>query len=94
MTYRPLPADQRKAGRSPILDAFQDDFRAAAANLAANVFDIMRLDELRAKTAASPYPRLRRLLDALGDAESIADGNGYRFRDPRTGRELRLADIP
>lgn len=79
---------------SELLDALQNDFREAAANLAANVFDILRLDALRAKTATSPYPRLRQLLDALGDAETIADGNGYQFRDPHIGWDLHLADIP
>jgi UbiD family decarboxylase len=31
---------------------------------------------------------------ALDGTTTVADAHGYRFADPATGRELRLADIP
>ena len=69
-------------------------YRKAGANLAANVFAMLRLDDFRARTAESPYPRLRNLLAALKDAEIVADGRGFRFADPVTGKEIWLADVP
>jgi hypothetical protein len=92
--YLPLPAPYRDAWQSPILDQREDEYREAGANLAANVFDIMRGEGFRDRTARSPYPRLRALLTALDGMTAVADQRGYRFSDPRTGRELRLADIP
>jgi hypothetical protein len=94
VTYRPVPAHQRDAWKSPVVAAHDAGYRTAGANLAANVFDLLRSEFYRDGTAASPYPRLRRLLAELEHAESIADGQGYRFVHPRTGAEVRLADIP
>ncbi|MEU7893392.1 hypothetical protein AB0B45_11040 [Nonomuraea sp. NPDC049152] len=42
---------------------------------------------------ASPHPRLRRLVQALDGAKTVADGDGYRFRLPDSGQEGRLADF-
>jgi hypothetical protein len=92
--YVPLPAPWRDAWKTPVLDRLAPEYREAGANLAANTFDIMRTEAFRDRTAQSPYPRLRTLLSALDGMTAVADEHGYRFADPRTGRELRLADIP
>jgi hypothetical protein len=92
--YVPLPAPYHDAWQSPVLTQRADEYREAGANLAANVFDIMRREGFRDRTAHSPYPRLRALLTALDGTTTVADRRGYRFVDPATGRELRLADIP
>ena len=93
--YVPLPSPYRDAWRqSPLLEQRDDEYRETAANLAANAFDIMRGEGFRERTAESPYPRLRTLLAALDGMTTVADSRGYRFADPATGREVRLADIP
>jgi len=91
--YVPLPAPGRDAWRSPVIDRRAGEYRAAGANLAAHVVDLMRMPAFRDQAARSPYPRLRRLLDALEGMTALVDRCGYRFADPATGRELRLADI-
>lgn len=92
--YVPLPAPYRNAWQGPVLAQRADEYREAGANLAANVFDIMRGEGFRDRTVHSPYPRLRALLTALDGTTTVADQRGYRFADPVTGKELRLADIP
>ena len=92
--YVPLPAPYRDAWQSPVLAQRADKFREVGANLAAGAFDIMRREGFRDRTAQSPYPRLRALLAALDGTTTVADRRGYRFADPDTGRELRLADVP
>jgi hypothetical protein len=93
VVYLPVAAQLRQAWRGPAVTARSADYQKAGANLAANVFDMLRLDDFRERTAQSPYPRLRTLLTALDGTESVADGHGYRFVDPATGREIRLADV-
>lgn len=61
--------------------------------LASNAFDILRQPGLLEKTRKAPYPRLQRQLDLLAEAEAIVRPDGYNFRDPRTGAEIRLSDI-
>lgn len=92
--YVPLPAPDRDAWHHPVLEQRAQEYREVGANLAANAFDVMRTEGFRDRTAQSPYPRLRTLLSALDGTTAVADGRGYRFADPATGRELRLADIP
>ena len=92
--YVPLPAPGPEAWRSPVIDQRAAEYRAAGANLAAHVFDLMRMPGFRDQTARSPYPRLPRLLAGLDGTTAVLDRGGYRFADPGTGRELRLADIP
>ncbi len=91
--YVPLPEPYRYAWRSPGLEQRAGEYRHAGANLAANVFELMRSGEFRERTARSPYPRLRTLLTALDGTATVADRGRYRFTDP-AGRELRLADVP
>jgi hypothetical protein len=69
-------------------------YQVAGANLAANVFDILRQDLFRERIEQSPYPRLRTLIAALASAESVVDGGRYAFADPVTGARLQLADVP
>ncbi|MGW4412877.1 hypothetical protein ACWEJ6_53530 [Nonomuraea sp. NPDC004702] len=92
--YLPVLLSQRQLWRSPIHTRRAVEYRQAAANLAANVFAMLALPGLREKIEASPYPRPRTSLTALRGAEPVADGSGLRFKDPQTGRELRLADVP
>lgn len=94
VTYLPFPEPERYAWQDPRIDAHAAEYREAGANLAANAFDIMRSAGFRDRTAESPYPRLRTLLAALDGMTTVADSHGYRFADPATGTELRLADIP
>jgi hypothetical protein len=91
--YHPVPDHLREAWRNATITANEDAYRRAGGNLAANVFDMLRSEFLRDKTFASPYPRLHRLVHALGEAEAIADGRGYRFRPAGAAAEVRLADI-
>jgi hypothetical protein len=92
--YVPLPAPDRDAWRSPAIDERAAGYRAAGANLAAHVVDLMRMPGFRDQAGRSPYPRLRRLLAALDGTTAVIDRGGYRFSDPATGRQLRLADVP
>jgi hypothetical protein len=94
VVYLPLPAAQRQAWRSPAVTANEADYRPAGEHLAANVLAMLGIDPLRARTARSPYPRLRALLAAVEGTEPVADSQGFRFLDPATGSEIRLADIP
>ncbi|WP_113701041.1 hypothetical protein [Nonomuraea lactucae] len=93
VVYHPVPDGQRDVWRGPQVVAHEAAYRKAGANLAANVIDMLRREFLRDKTLASPYPRLRRLVQALDGAKTVADGHGYRFRLPRSGQEVRLADL-
>ena len=70
-------------------------YRLTGANLAANVFDILRQDPFRERVEQSPYPRLRALLAALANAETVVDpgDHGIRacgiFQQPGAGTGLR-----
>ena len=82
--------------QNPAVSGQMAEVRAAGLFLASNAFDMLRQPDLRAKVRTAPYPRLHRQLDALGEAERIVrprDGV-WNFRDPRTGAEIRLSDIP
>jgi hypothetical protein len=92
--YLPFPGPERYAWQDPRVDAHADDYRLAGANLAANVFDILRQEPFRERVEQSPYPRLRTLLAALANAKSVVDGGRYQFADPVTGARLQLADVP
>ena len=93
--YVPLPVPYRDAWQAtPVLAHRAREHRKAGANLAANVFDMMRSELFRDRTAQSPYPRIRTLLAALDGMASVVDDGEYRFADPGTGRKIRLADIP
>jgi hypothetical protein len=81
---------------NPQVAAQMAGIRAGGLLLASQAFDILRHPDLRVKIRTAPYPRLQRQLDALGEAERIVrlrDGV-WNFRDPRTGAEIRLSDIP
>ncbi|MEV0589409.1 hypothetical protein [Nonomuraea sp. NPDC050310] len=93
--YHSVPEDLREAWRNAKITANESAYRWAGANLAANVFDMLRSEFFREATLASPYPRLHRLVQALGEAKTIADRQGgYRFRPAGVTGEVRLADIP
>ncbi|SDM71707.1 hypothetical protein [Nonomuraea jiangxiensis] len=88
--YHPAPEHLREAWRNVTITANEDAYRWAGANLAANVFDMLRSEFFRDKSLASPYPRLHRLVRALGEAKTVADRQrGYRFLWP--GRSARSA---
>jgi hypothetical protein len=87
---------ERLIYRNPKVAANMAKVRAAGLFLASNAFDMLRQPDLRAKVRTAPYPRLQRQFDALGEAERIVrprDGV-WNFRDPQTGAEIRLSDIP
>jgi hypothetical protein len=92
--YLPFPGPERYAWQDPRIDTHAGMYRLTGANLAANVFDILRQDPFRERVEQSPYPRLRALLAALANAETVVDGGRYQFADPVTGARLQLADVP
>jgi hypothetical protein len=80
----------------PTIAAQMAKVRSGGLLLASHAFDVLRQPDVRDKVRTAPYPRLQRQLDALGEAERIVhprDGV-WNFRDPRTGAEIRLSDIP
>ncbi|MFJ4931573.1 hypothetical protein [Streptomyces sp. NPDC088736] len=71
-------------------------FRAGV-NLASLVVDALRMAEVIGRARQAPYPRLRALLRALGDAPLEIDGNrDARFALSGTdgARSLRLDEVP
>jgi hypothetical protein len=92
--YLPFRGPERYAWQGPRIDAHADMYRLTGANLAANVFDILRQEPFRERVEQSPYPRLRALLAALGNAESVVAGGRYEFADPVTEARRQLADVP
>lgn len=92
--YQGHPGDHQHLWRHPVIQANRPGYRLAAANLAANVFDILRSEHLAPKIRQAPYPRLHQLIDTLTGAESLVHDGRYVFRHPKTGRLLQLADIP
>jgi hypothetical protein len=92
--YQGHPGDHRHLWRHRVIQASQPGYQLAAANLAANVFDILRSEHLAPKIRQAPYPRLHQLIDTLTGAESLVHEGRYVFRHPVTGRLLQLADIP
>jgi hypothetical protein len=92
--YQGLPGDHQELWRHPTIRGHQAAYQHAAANLAANVFDILRREPLAAKIRQAPYPRLHQLLTALDGAESLVQDGRYLFRHPATARPIQLADIP
>ena len=89
----PLAAELRQAWRSPAIAARAADYRAAGANLAADVVATLLVPDMLGRARQAPYPRLRVLLAALDGMEAVAGRRGFRFADPATGKETRLADI-
>ncbi|MFF0249968.1 hypothetical protein [Streptosporangium sandarakinum] len=94
VVYAPVPPEQREAWRHPRIAAQDAAYRNAGANLAGNVFDMLRIADLRDKIRQSPYPRLRHLLDVLGDAETVVGPGLYGFRRRGDGTVVTLSDIP
>jgi hypothetical protein len=94
VVYLPVPEHQRQAWRSPATGSHTADYQEAGANLAANVFAMLRLEDFRATTAQSPYSRLRRLLSALDGTEIVAGGQGFRFADPPPARRYASPTCP
>ncbi len=92
--YQGFPGDHQHLWRHPVIQARWADYQNAAANLAANVFDILRREPLAARIRQAPYPRLHQLLGALDGAESLVQDGQYLFRHPATARLIKLADIP
>lgn len=81
----------------PIRDA-QPAYRRAGINLAAHALALMRLPSVIESAQRSPYPRLRALLAALGDApDHVAPGGDWFFQIPNgAGRPvgLPLDEVP
>jgi len=92
--YQGYPGDHQHLWRHRVIQANQPGYQLAAANLAANVFDILRGEHLAPKIRQAPYPRLHQLIDALAGAESLVHDGRYVFRHPATKRLLQLTDIP
>ncbi|MGH3157194.1 MAG: hypothetical protein ACRDNF_11540 [Streptosporangiaceae bacterium] len=92
--YRGFRGDQQHLWQSPVIQATRPQYHAAAANLAANVFDILRLDQFAPKVRQAPYPRLHQLLDELAGAHSRVQDGKYGFQHPATGHLIQLTDIP
>lgn len=82
----------------PEVIAHADGHRRSGMNLASLTLDALRSEDVRGRAMQTPYPRLRALLRAVGDAPHEADDAGdMRFCLPYGhGREqwLRLDEIP
>ena len=94
ISYQPFPEPARHAWRNPRIEEHLTDYRLTGANLAANVFDILRQAPYRDRIAQSPHPRLRTLLASLDGFPSVVDDGKYKFSDAVTGTRLSLADVP
>jgi hypothetical protein len=92
--YQGFAGDQQHLWQYPVIQATRPQYHAAAANLAANVFDILRLEQFAPRIRQAPYPRLHQLLDELAAAPSLIDNGKYVFRHPATGHLVQLTDIP
>jgi hypothetical protein len=92
--YQGFPGDHQHLWRHAVIDAHRDGYHFAAANLAANVFDILRSEHLAPNVRQAPYPRLHQLLDELSGAQSLVEEGKYVFRHPIAERPIQLADIP
>jgi hypothetical protein len=92
--YQGFPGDHQHLWNHPVITAHHQGCQIAAANLAANVFDMLRSQHLADRIRQAPYPRLHQLLDELTRAESVVLEGKYLFRHPRTGHLIQLADIP
>jgi hypothetical protein len=91
--YQGFPGDHQELWRHPSIHGRRADYQHAAANLAANVFDILRREPLADKIRQAPYPRLHQLLAELDGAESLVQEGRYLFRHPAMARLIQLADI-
>lgn len=73
-------------------------YRRAGINLASHALTLLRIPEVIDRVRQAPYPRLRALLDAIGDAEvEFDDQDDWRFVLPGFDgqrRSLRLDEIP
>ncbi|MGV9420009.1 hypothetical protein ACWDO6_21230 [Streptomyces sp. NPDC003674] len=78
--------------------AHADDHRRTGVNVASFALAALRGEGVRGRAMQAPYPRLRALLRAVGDAPYEADEAGdVRFRLPdQDGRQqwMRLDEIP
>lgn len=94
VVYQGFPGNHQDLWRHPAVQGRWDDYQHAAANLAANVVDILRREPLAERIRQAPYPRLHQLLGELDGAESLVQDGRYLFRHPATTRLIQLADIP
>jgi hypothetical protein len=92
--YQGFPGDHRELWRHPSIHGRLADYQHAGANLAANVFDVLRREPLADKIRQAPYPRMHQLLAGLDGAESLVQDGRYLFRHPAAARLIQLADIP
>ena len=76
-----------------MIDARIAEFRHAGADLAGNVFDLMRMPAYRDRIRQSPYPRRRHLLTELEGSKTLIEDGRYTFADPVTGARRTLADV-
>ncbi|MET9265228.1 hypothetical protein [Amycolatopsis sp. NPDC004079] len=71
-----------------------DDMHRGGVNVASNLLAALRLPGFRERALDGPYPRLHRLLDAVGDAELINDpGRDHRFLIPGRPEGAYLDEI-
>lgn len=94
VVYQGFAGDHQHLWRHPQIQARWPDYLHAAANLAANVFDILRREPLAARIRQAPYSRLHQLLGELDGADSLVQDGRYLFRHPAGTRLIQLADIP
>lgn len=93
VVYEPIRGDHSALWSHPTISENQAAYLEAGQNLAANVFDMLRIPDLLPRTRRAPYPRLQLLLDRLQRAESLVSDGAYLFRDDGTGALLRLDDV-
>lgn len=97
LLYTTVPADFADVVDVPWVRDRAEQDRRSGINLASTALDALREPRVRARAVAAPYPRLRALLRAVGDADSITDEDGdvqFTVLGPNGAQRLRLDEIP
>lgn len=86
LTYNPLPeAANTRILSHPYLDRHAEQHHRVGINVASNLLQVLRLEELRERALSTPHTRLHALLELVGDADVRSDGDGnLRFVLPGT----------
>jgi hypothetical protein len=86
LTYTPLPeADNTRILSHAYLDRHTEQHHRVGINVATNLLQVLRLDDLRERALATPHARLHALLEVISDAEVRTDtDNNLRFVLPGT----------
>jgi hypothetical protein len=71
IVYQGFPGGHQQLWRHPAIQGRLAEYQNAAANLAANVVDVLGREPLAGRIRQAPYPRLHQLLGELDGTESL-----------------------